>query len=176
MSVAPSIPVLTATDNPAWRLFVRAVVAAGLIIAVGCAIYVVEKYAVAPRRRFVENPVEVMMRAFGIAHFLIGWLFLATSPRLHNRKALTQLAGWIGVGLIPCAIFAVGGGSKNLLLLVAFYSLFLIHDSGDQVRLFQGSSKNERSQSVLRWLFVLTAITILTGAFVFTEIGRASCR
>ncbi|MBI3407706.1 MAG: hypothetical protein HY040_05040 [Planctomycetes bacterium] len=169
MSVAPALPISSLSENIAWRLFVRAVTAAGAIVGVSCTIYLIEKYAVVPRRRFVENPVEIMMRAFGIAHFVIGWLFLATSPRLQDRRAILQLAGWIGCGLVLCSLFAIGGGSKNLLLLIAFYSLFLIHDSGDQVRLFQGqSSQNKCTLGALRWLFVLLSITILTGSFLFT--------
>src|SRR5436190_9097973 len=121
MAFAPALTIAPLADSRPWRLFVQALLAAAAALALGCAIYLLEKFLFAPRHRFVENPAEFMMRSLGTAHFLIGWLFLATSPRLRGRSALARLGGWAAVGVLLCLVFAWGGGAKNKFLLVAFY-------------------------------------------------------
>lgn len=169
MSISSAFATSPLATSLPWRLFVRAIFVAGAALGVGCTIYVIEKYLFAPRHRFVENPAEVMTRTFGTAHFLVGWLFLATSPRLRSASYLAQLTGWLGLGLVLCLCFSQAGGLKNPLALLAFYSLFLVHDCGDQVRLFQRSERgHDASLASLRWFFTLLLITTLAGLYLVT--------
>ena len=132
---------LTAAARPAWSSttvcqFGRAVLVAAAALAVGCLGYAVETGLLRSPRRFIENPSDVMMRALGLAHFLIGWLFLCTSPRLRRPTALARCAGWTALGVILCVLLARCGGLRNPLLLLLFYTYFLIHEVRDQARLF----------------------------------------
>lgn len=161
---------LEANDSTTWRQFQKALlVALGALLA-GCLIYAVEKYVVGIRHRFMENPADVMMRALGVAHFLVGWLFLFTSRRLRNWPATRQLAGWCCLGGLFCLLFAGMGGWKNPLALMAFYSFFLIHEIRDQTRLYQiyGDAPPE-SPELSRFLHYLSltmiflSMTVLVG-------------
>jgi hypothetical protein len=104
-------------------------------VLVGCLIYVVERFAFQPRRRFMENPAELMMRAFGIAHFLLGWHFLLCSPRLRSRAALARLGFWTLVGALVCWGYHELGGSREAFVLFGFYALFLVHEVRDECSL-----------------------------------------
>src|SRR4030095_7475940 len=87
-----------------WRQFQLAVLLALLAIGAGGGIYLVETFALGLRHRFFENPPEVMVRAFGIAHFMIGWLFLITSPRLRCRPAIARVALLTMIGAAWCIV------------------------------------------------------------------------
>jgi hypothetical protein len=106
-------------------------------LAAACGVYGLEKYLLGQETRFIENPSDVIMRAFALAHFLIGWLFLLTSPRLRSRQALQRLllASLVGVGL--CMVFAQFGATRNPFLVLFFYAYFLVHEVGDETHLCQ---------------------------------------
>src|SRR5262245_52821697 len=102
MSLAPSLPARSSLWNsPAVRHFAAAGVWAAGAVGVGCAIYAVESLLLRPRRAFLENPSDVMMRAFGLAHFVVGWIFLFTSPRVRSAAAVGRLGllTLLGAGL-----------------------------------------------------------------------------
>src|SRR5262245_27618896 len=73
------------------RQFGRALGLALLATVIGCLIYFVEKCVSSNTSRFAENPLEVMVRCLGLAHFLVGWLFLFSSPQIRSRQALRRL-------------------------------------------------------------------------------------
>jgi hypothetical protein len=127
-------PVLACTTV---RQFFRAAALALLAVAFGCAVYTAETCLFAPRRRFVESPTDVMMRALGLAHFCVGWLFLLTSPRLRDGRALRRLFAVALAGAGLCVAFALGGGRSNPLLLLAFYAYFLLHEVRDETTLYR---------------------------------------
>lgn len=123
---------LTAT----WRNFQLAVILSLSAIGVGGLIYLVETYALGSRRRVIENPTDVMMRAFGLAHFIIGWLFLLTSPRLRSSAALGKVGGLALLGAAFCLACWAVDGIRNPLVLMAFYGYFFIHEIRDEANLF----------------------------------------
>jgi hypothetical protein len=138
MSIAPAVSawqLVRATTTV--RQFHRAVGWALLAVGVGGLIYATEKYLLVLDRRFIENPADVMMRAFALAHFLVGWLFLFTSPRLRDRRAVTRLAAATLLGIGLCAVFAAFGATRNPLLVMFFYSYFLVHEVRDETHLYQ---------------------------------------
>jgi hypothetical protein len=162
---------LSAATRPAWtsttvRQFGRAVVLTGAALGVGCLAYGVETVLLRSPRRFVENPSDVVMRALGLAHFLIGWLFLATSPRLRSPAAVTRLFGWTALGAGLCVGLAWGGGLRNPFLLLLFYGYFLVHEVRDQAHLFRlyGDAPDD-SGTERRFLTLMsTAVALLLTA------------
>jgi hypothetical protein len=104
---------------------------------VGCVIYVVETPILQLDRRFVENPGDVAMRAFALAHFVVGWLFLLTSPRIRNPRSLGKLFVATALGVLLCLLFASWGGTRNPLLFLFFYAYFLLHEIGDEAQIYQ---------------------------------------
>src|SRR5262245_23099523 len=91
MSVALHLSSPSQTGSLTVRQFRLAVLIAFFAVGVGCSIYLAEKYVFNINKRFVENPTELMMRAFGVAHFVVGWLFLVTSRRSYSWSGLRRL-------------------------------------------------------------------------------------
>ena len=163
---------LTAT----WRNFQTSVQLALLAIGAGGVIYLVETYGLGSRHRFVENPSDVMMRAFGLAHFWIGWLFLFTSPRLRSGPALGKVAALTVLGATLCLFSWMNGGMKNPLLLMAFYAYFLIHEIRDEANLFlaygDAPSDPGREQFLGRLSASVTLALMTAFAFIQMLHGR----
>jgi hypothetical protein len=159
-----------------WRNFQGALALALAAIGVGGVIYLVETFGLHSERRFVENPSDVMMRAFGLAHFWIGWLFLFTSPRLRSGRSLVQLGGWTLAGTAFCLFSWSQGGMKNPFLLLAFYAYFLIHEIRDEANLFlaQGEAPPDAGRaSFLRRLGISVTLTLMAAfALIYTLHGR----
>lgn len=155
-------------DKRTVKQFVYAIACAWAVIAIGCVIYVIEKYLLIPPRRFMESPAAVVMRACGLAHFIIGWLFLFTSPRIRNVKAATRL-GWLSlVGVAACIFVGFLGASENPFVVILFYGYFLIHELRDQSNLYQryGDAPGDgpRTQNflpALRWVTVILLVSLL---------------
>lgn len=162
MSLAPNFPTAAElSQSPTWRRFRTSVLVAGAALAVGCIVYLVEKYLVRPERRFLENPSEMTLRVFGVAHFLVGWFYLFTARRTWMPRNLLSLATWTAIGVGAAWGFAAGGGMKNPLLVLGFYTLFLIHDLRDQGRLFSRSGEApDDGPEARRFLDDLTAAVI----------------
>lgn len=154
-----------ATANPTGRRLHRAMLLTGAAVLVSCLIYVIEKYGLRPRRRFLESPVEVIMRAFAVAHFLVGWLFLASSPRIRSSRSLLRLsaAGLAGAG--ACWMFNAWGGAREPWVLLAFYALFLIHEMRDERELARhdGTIPNGRFADVLGSTTIVALVLLLAG-------------
>jgi hypothetical protein len=169
MSIAANITALPETSTTV-RQFRYAVLAAFAAIACACLIYILEKYIFDVPRRFVESPADVMVRAFGTAHFLVGWLFLFTSTRLYTTRALGRLGVGTLLGVAGCVAFALGGALRNPLLVMAFYSLFLVHEVRDQADLFVAYGDGQRcTPGVLAWFrraVCLLLLTVLGSAFL----------
>jgi hypothetical protein len=176
-----------ATTAPAWqdglqtltvRQFGRAVAFALLAVGAGCLIYLVETVCLRARPRLVENPTDVMMRAFGLAHFAVGWLFLFTSPRLRGPRAVGGLLAAIGLGVGACWLFTACGASRQPFALMLFYGYFLIHEIRDEAHLFRAygdaparGPDSDRRLDALSWAVALLALTVLAGAFLLHAVA-----
>lgn len=153
-----------------WRQFQKASLCAVTAVALGCFLYGVERFVLAPPHRFLENPADVVMRSMGLAHFGIGWLFLFTSPRLRCPSSFMRLAWWTLVGVGCCLLFYWAGGAKNPFAMMAFTSFFLIHEVRDQTSLFQAgggsafsSIEFTRLLDAFRLAAILLLMTVLVG-------------
>ncbi len=173
MSLATTAPVRQSLlASLTVRQFLQAGAVAVLAVLAGCVIYTVETYGLRPGRRLVESPSDVMMRTLGLAHFVVGWLFLGTSPRLREPRALGRLAVVTLAGVALCTAFALGGGRRNPLLLLFFYAYFLVHEVRDETRLYQvyGDAPSDgpagrRFLDLLSWAVALLAVAALLAAF-----------
>jgi hypothetical protein len=160
-----------------WRQFQRALGVASLAVLLGGALYGVETGLLGPNRRVVENPVDLMMRTLGLAHFAVGWLFLFTAPGLRTGRSLARLAGWSLVGAALCALYHLGGAGRNPLVVMAFYSLFLVHEAGDEASLFRRSGEApagpaaDRFLRALGWTAGLGLTAALTGVHLLLGHG-----
>src|SRR5947209_18093182 len=105
--------------------FARALGLALLAAAAGCAIYLAEKQAQPAAGRFARNPLDLMVRCLGLAHFLVGWLFLFTSPRLRSPRALGRLLLCTAAGAALCLLFARLGALGDPFLYLFFSGFFL---------------------------------------------------
>src|SRR5262245_2036485 len=126
----------TAASSLTMRQFLRALTVVVAAVATGSLLYVIETLVLRCRHRFVENPTEVVMRALGLAHFAVGWLFLLTSPRLRALSSLLWLALLAGLGVALCLAFHHAGGGRNVVVLLGFYALFLVHEVRDEKDLY----------------------------------------
>jgi hypothetical protein len=158
------------------RHFQLAVAFALAAVAVGFLLYFVEKSLLRLENRFVENPASVMMRACGLAHFWIGWLFLFTSPALRQRSAQLRLLGLIALGVALCALCALGGASQNPFVFLFFYSFFLVHEIRDETKLYQRCGDapldGDRSQQFLQSASLAMAV-ICSSLLLVTYLSHA---
>ncbi len=138
MSVAATAPAWASTlQTTTVRQFLRAVGIALATVSVGCLVYLVERFAIGAKSRCVENPADVMVRVLGMAHFVVGWLYLFTSPRLRNRWAVSRLVVATCIGVVLCTGFFLLGGIRQPLLAMAFYGYFLFHELSDETMFYQ---------------------------------------
>ncbi len=134
-------------------------------VAVGFVLYAAEKYWLCPERRFIENPAAVMMRACGLAHFWIGWLFLFTSPALRHRRSLLRLLALTGLGAALCFLCAAWGASQNPFIFLFFYGFFLVHEIRDETTLYRRRGDGPPGECGRLFLraFSLAAAVVLCG-------------
>src|SRR5581483_11599212 len=158
--------------SPTLRQFSLAFVWAAGAVALGCAVYVVETILFAPPRQFLESPIEVTMRALALAHFVIAWVFLFTSPHLRGPTAAGRLAFWTLLGVALCAAFALVDGYRNPLTRMLFYGYFLLHEAGDQAHFFTlhgEAPRRPRADSLLthlKYTVCLLFMALLAGMFL----------
>jgi hypothetical protein len=171
MSEAPSLA-LPRENSLTLRQFARALAVTAVILASGCFIYGIEKYVFHPRHRFIESPGEVMVRAFGVAHFLIGWLFLATSQGVRRPGAWPRLALVTAGGVGLCFVFHEAGGTRNPLVLISFYALFLVHEVRDERTMFEKYEEAPGSHNLLNSIATsacLILVTVLAAAYMIHQ-------
>ena len=148
-------------DSRTVREFAAALGLAVLAALTGCAIYLAEKRVSPHGGGFARNPLEVMVRCLGLAHFLVGWLFLFTSPRLRGRQALGRLLLGTLAGAALCALFACLGSLRNPFLYLIFYGSFLFHEVRDEAALYQ-QSEGVRSPEGIAPFSLAVALLFLT--------------
>jgi hypothetical protein len=178
MSVAPIAVSDQAAESRTWRQFRRALLVVALAVGVGGLLYGVETGLLGCEHRCVENPVDAMMRSFGLAHFAVGWLFLFTSPGLRRPGSLLHLLGWSAAGVALCLVYQAGGATKSPLVLMAFYGVFLVHEVRDEADLFRrygdapDAPGSERFLSALSLAVSLLLMTLLAGVHLVHGLWR----
>jgi hypothetical protein len=163
MATAPEMTVARegVTGSRTVRQFAAALALAVLAALTGCAVYLAEKRLSPHGGGFARNPLEVMVRCLGLAHFLVGWLFLFTSPRLRNRQAVGRLLLCTLAGVALCALFAGLGSLRNPFLYLLFYGSFLFHEVRDEATLYQ-QCEGVRSSAGVAPFSLAVALLFLT--------------
>jgi len=168
-----SLALTSHSTGQALRRYWQACCVAGGVLLFGCLLYLVEKYWWQPAARFVENPADVTMRAFGLSHFLVGWLFLLTSPRCWTRAGVIRLASGLLAGTVLCAVYASLGGMKNPLLVLLFYSYFLAHEVRDELMLYRRYEPSSAQDSAALDAFARVTTCFLVLILAATLLSRA---
>ncbi len=173
MATAPALS-LGFQVSATWRSFRTAVLLALGLLGVGVLLYVADLYLIGGRRRFVENPSDVMVRAFGLAHFSVGWFFMFTSPRLRSGPALARLGMLTLIGAGLCFGSWAGGGTKNPLILMVYYAYFLYHEVRDEADLCEayGDAPSAPGRSSFLWRLGATVTLGLMTVFAILFMVR----
>jgi hypothetical protein len=135
--------------------------------------YAVEKWGLRlPNdHRLVRSPALVPMTILGIPHFLIGFLFLATSRRVRAPGSVPRLGLLAALSVALCLVYAWGGGhhaaTKIPTAAVALY--FVVHELRDEAFFFRAygdAPADVEAARTSRFLATVTTLLIvLVGAF-----------
>jgi hypothetical protein len=153
---------------PAWRTTTFRQCAKGLAWTLGLTglfalWYAVEKWGLRlpNENRLVRSPALVPMTILGIPHFLIGFLFLATSRRLRVPGAAWRLAGLAVLSVALCALYAWGGGhyAKSKIPTAAVALYFIVHELRDEAFFFRAYGDAPADVDAARTSRFLAAVT-----------------
>lgn len=82
--------------------------------------------------RLVWNPSETSMRLLALSHFLVAFVFMATSRRMKTTKSWLQLGALGALGALLCVGLSRLGGLSAPVGAVLFYAYFLVHEFRDE--------------------------------------------
>jgi hypothetical protein len=85
-----------------------------------------------PDVRVVPDPAETTMRYLGQAHFLMAYLFTATSRRMKSARPWGRFALLFVLGLLFCASVSFARSWAPFAGTVLVYTYFLLHEFRDQ--------------------------------------------
>ena len=91
---------------------------------------------VAPAARLVGEPVDTSMRILAIPHFLLGFLFLATSRAMRRPRSWIWLVALAALGAALCRLFAKLGAPDARVPQLALLLYFGIHAFRDEAHFF----------------------------------------
>lgn len=83
--------------------------------------------------RLVPNPAEASMRYLGVSHFLVAFLFLATSKKMRAPRSWLFFVGALAVGAVLCLGYHRVKLWSPVVATVLFFAYFVVHDFRDQV-------------------------------------------
>jgi hypothetical protein len=156
------------------RNWVRAAAIGAAIVAVFAAVYYLEMGAGRWREnlRTAANPTEGAARYVGISHFLLAFLFLATSRRMRAVAPWGSFTVKLAGGALLCVAYALLLPLNPQLAGLLFAVYFLVHDCRDQVHFYfaNGDAPEGRDSPRLRraltWppFLALVGLTGLTAA------------
>ncbi|MGE3181302.1 MAG: hypothetical protein AB7N71_06705 [Phycisphaerae bacterium] len=149
-------------------------------IAIGvCALcYAIEKYVFLRQLEWItdvhyrmfKNPAELPMRLFGLPHFIVGTMFLLSSPRVSNAVGVMKLLGLAVLGIGLCVLFykfgRVPGENGEFefspIALLAFYFYFLIHGFRDEAFFYKafGEMPKDQQQNHNRIMVILQILML----------------
>lgn len=150
-------------------------------IAIGvCALcYAIEKYIFRDalgvitdvHYRMFKNPAELPMRLFGLPHFIVGTMFLISSPRVSSFRGVLWLLGLAVIGAGLCVLFYQFGRVPGVvpgefefspIALLAFYFYFLIHGFRDEAFFYKafGEMPKDQQQNHNRIMVILQILML----------------
>ncbi|HUN80149.1 MAG TPA: hypothetical protein VMV81_01445, partial [Phycisphaerae bacterium] len=157
----PLIRVLTV------RNWVRTLAWSLLAVAICSGVYFVDKWGFGgPARavdyRMFKNPTELPMRIFGLPHFIIALMFVASSKRMRQSRNQFIFLGLLAAGTGACVVFNRLGAHLNPFLMFLFYFYFLIHGFRDDAYFYKayGDMPQESIETHQRIMAVLQCVII----------------
>jgi hypothetical protein len=135
----------------------------------GAILFLEKSMGRAREERLVHDGVETSMRLFGISHFLVAILFMATARRMRSPDAWAWLVGLLGLGVALCLGFEGLRGLDARLAGALFLGYFLVHEVRDETFFYvaNGDARGEAPGPVPRrdiWLVPLLFLGGLTAA------------
>ncbi len=144
----------------------------GLGMLVCAVAYCIEKYGLRLKEQNIErmfgNPAEVAMRIFGLPHFIVGLYFMLSARRMRTLRGWLWFFGLLAMGVGFAAVFGRFGAHRNPVMLIAFYSYFLIHGFRDEAFFYRsyGDCPTGADKPHGRLVLVLQ-IMLITVVFAF---------
>ena len=86
-----------------------------------------------PDVRIVRDPAGTAMGCLGIAHFLIAFVFTASSRRMKSGRAWGRYALLAAAGTLLCLGYARLGLAAPFAAELLFFAYFFVHESRDEV-------------------------------------------
>jgi hypothetical protein len=76
------------------------------------------------------------MRYITIPHFIIGFLFMATSPKNRTLSKRAWIVGLLALGTALCGVYYQFGAKANMALTASVYLYFLVHELRDETMFY----------------------------------------
>jgi hypothetical protein len=116
--------------------------------------------------RLVNGAALVPMVFLGVPHFLIGFLFLATSRRMRSWRSVALLGGLVALGAGLCVLYGTAGAESaaNKLPVAAVTLYFIVHQLRDEAFFYRvsgdappdvGRDRTARFVDATTWVLVV---------------------
>jgi hypothetical protein len=115
--------------------------------------------------RLVRDPDQAAMRYLGIAHFLIAFLYMASSRAFRSAASLARFAALIGVSVLLCFGYAGLSAAAPTLAIVLFIAYFIVHDMRDQF-FFSAANGDRPARPSPSWQLDRPILVVLIGTAV----------
>ena len=180
VAIAAESKIASSPVNIAERHFRRAMFYTALIVLVFWCGWKLERDVLHRHPgdiRYIRESSEAAMRYITIPHILIGFFFMASSPKNQSRRKRAWTVGLILAGVGLCLVYWKGGAKTNILLYTSVYYYFLIHELRDEAMFYNvlGGAQSIRDkvvfQKMVRALIALITVAIAALAWSLVPFG-----
>lgn len=167
VAIAADSRIGLASVNIAERHFRRAMLYTALIVLVFWCAWKVERDVLHRHPgdiRYIREASEAAMRYLTIPHILIGFFFMASSPKNQSLRKRMWTVGLLLAGVGLCLVYWKGGAKTNVFLYAGVYYYFLVHELRDEAMFYNvlGGAESIRDKAVFqRMVRALIALIVL---------------
>ena len=130
-----------------------------------------------PYERMFDYPATMAMMIFGWPHFIIAIYFMTSSRRMQNARGWAWITGLTCVGIVMAFGFRQMGGMRNPVMLILFYTYFLVHAYRDEALFYRMSgdrpNMDEKTQdrlaTSLQVIALATLLIILMPVYLYFQ-------
>ena len=142
---------MTLTTHYFWLAFQWT----GLLFLMGALLFVAEwLLGIAyTSRGMATEPLHLVARVMGFAHYTIATYFLVTSKKIRNVRGMLILLLFIGIAVALCMGLSHVGGYKNRVAFLSVGILFLIHGLRDETFFYRMRSGKALSDSEYPYVY-----------------------
>jgi len=179
-AIAADSRIAAAPTTIAERHFFRAMLYTAIVVLVFWCAWKVERDVLHRHPgdvRYIREASEAAMRYLTIPHILIGFLFMASSPKNRTLRQRAWTVGLLLAGAGLCLVYWKGGAKANIFLYTGVYYYFLVHELRDEAMFYNvlGGSEKIRDkvvfQRMVRALIALITLAIVAIAWSFAPFG-----